>query len=166
MSSCVHLKWDCAIFCTVQVTWHRGVVDSTRCGTRAMLRSTFRSLRPCRSTSRRRGFHSSLTCTSSSAYSRRARGLSSRRSTTSVYLVSFQHFHYLCNNNCHFTFNIQVNVLAGTPVKNWRTLLEQSFAACMPQHIEVVDKFSLMVCKKFRQLSQGFPFWGTRCNLQ
>ena len=86
----VCLEWDISYF--VQVTWHRGAVDSTRYGTRAMLKSTFQLLHRCLNTSRRHGFHSSLIYTSSSVFSRPVHGLSSRKSMTNECLVSFYIF--------------------------------------------------------------------------
>jgi len=38
---------------------------------------------------------------------------------------------HIQNNNCCMAI-IQSPTLAGTPVKNWWTLLKQSFTACLP----------------------------------
>ena len=72
----------------LQATLRRGADGSTRCGTPATPRSTFRSSHRCRSTSRPPGSRSSSTSTSSSPSSRPELGSSSRTSTTSASSVS------------------------------------------------------------------------------
>ena len=72
----------------LQATLRRGAAGSTRCGTPATPRSTFRSSHRCRSTSRPPGSRSSSTSTSSSPSSRLEPGSSSRTSTTSASSVS------------------------------------------------------------------------------